>query len=60
LEGEFAPEPGFEIVPTADARALVAYLLSLNTDVPLFEAPFTAAQALAPAVETSTNAPVME
>jgi cytochrome c oxidase cbb3-type subunit 2 len=30
LEGVFAPEPGFEVVPTYDARALVAYLKRLD------------------------------
>lgn len=30
LEDEWAPEEGYEIVPTRDARALVAYLLSLD------------------------------
>jgi cbb3-type cytochrome oxidase cytochrome c subunit len=50
LDGELSPEPGFEIVPTDEAKALVAYLLSLKSDVPLFEAPFSAlagAQAVA-------------
>ncbi len=41
LTGEFAPPAGFEIVPTDDARALVAYLLSLRADAPLFESPVT-------------------
>lgn len=44
-----------ELVPTEDARALVAYLVSLRADAPLFEAPFTAA--VPPAV-ASTNSPV--
>lgn len=35
-------EAGYEIVPTDKARALVAYLQSLHSDVPLFEAPFSA------------------
>ena len=30
LEGEWAVEPGYQIVPTSDAKALVAYLLSLK------------------------------
>ena len=30
LEGEFAPEAGWEIVPTYDAKALVAYLKRLD------------------------------
>ncbi len=33
------PEPGYEIVPTYDAEALVAYLISLNRSYPLPEAP---------------------
>jgi len=55
LEGDLSPEPGFEIVPTDEAKALVAYLVSLKSDVPLFEAPFTAA-VTSPAV-AATNAP---
>ena len=35
----FGPEPGHEIVPAEEARALVAYLLSLKYDTALFEAP---------------------
>ncbi len=34
-----APLDGYEVVPTADAEALVAYLLSLNRKYPLPEAP---------------------
>lgn len=37
-EGE-APPPGYEVVPTARADALVAYMLSLKTDYSLPEAP---------------------
>jgi cytochrome c oxidase cbb3-type subunit II len=33
-------ELGYEVVPTPQARALAAYLLSLKKDVALFEAPF--------------------
>jgi len=33
-------EPGFEIVPSQRARALVAYLQSLVATAPLFEAPY--------------------
>jgi cytochrome c oxidase cbb3-type subunit II len=39
LEGADAPRPGHEIVPTAEAEALVAYLLSLKRDYALPEAP---------------------
>jgi cytochrome c oxidase cbb3-type subunit 2 len=50
-----APAPGYEIVPTDDARALVAYLLSLKSDVPLFEAPFTSAVSAPATNATATN-----
>ena len=30
LKGDDAPQPGYEVVPTADAKALVSYLLSLD------------------------------
>ncbi|MGC6423367.1 MAG: cbb3-type cytochrome c oxidase subunit II [Lentimonas sp.] len=36
---EYSPEPGYEIVPTRDAEALVAYLLSLKLNYSLPEAP---------------------
>ncbi|MBE2214982.1 MAG: cbb3-type cytochrome c oxidase subunit II [Opitutaceae bacterium] len=39
LTGDWAPPPGYEVVPTARAEALVAYLLSLRTDYDLPEAP---------------------
>jgi len=39
LPPEFAPPTGIEIVPKPEAKALVAYLLSLHADTPLFEAP---------------------
>jgi cytochrome c oxidase cbb3-type subunit II len=39
LKGEFAPPAGYEVVPTTEARELVAYLLSLNRNYPLKEAP---------------------
>jgi cytochrome c oxidase cbb3-type subunit 2 len=43
LPKEFAPADGYEVVPKAEAKQLVAYLLSLRADAPLFEAPFTPA-----------------
>jgi cbb3-type cytochrome oxidase cytochrome c subunit len=49
---EFEPPAGFEIVPTPEAQALVAYLMSLHSDTPLFEAPMTAPSA--PAATNST------
>lgn len=42
LEGEFAPAPGFEVVPRPEAHALMAYLLSLQSSVSLPEAPIPA------------------
>ncbi len=38
LEGKWAPEPGYEVVPTEDAKALVAYLLAQNRSHELKEA----------------------
>lgn len=55
LDAPFAPEPGYEIIPTEKAIALATYLQSLRSDAPLFEAPFTAAGA--PAAPAATNAP---
>ena len=50
LPKEFAPPAGYEVVPKPEAKQLVAYLMSLHADVPLYEAPFTP-------VQVSTNAP---
>lgn len=41
LKKEFAPPADFEVVPTAEAKQLAAYLVSLKNNVPLYEAPFT-------------------
>jgi cytochrome c oxidase cbb3-type subunit 2 len=38
---DFPPPSGCEVVPTPEAKQLVAYLLSLKADAPLYEAPFT-------------------
>ena len=38
LPAEMAPAEGFEVVPKAEAKSLVAYLLSLNRSHPLKEA----------------------
>jgi cbb3-type cytochrome oxidase cytochrome c subunit len=43
LPAGFEPKPGYEVVPTDAARALVAYLQSLNSAKPLYEAPMAAA-----------------
>jgi cytochrome c oxidase cbb3-type subunit II len=37
----FGPPAGYEVVPTAQAQGLAAYLLSLRADVPLHDAPFS-------------------
>jgi cytochrome c oxidase cbb3-type subunit 2 len=50
LPKEFAPADGYEVVPKPGAKLLVAYLVSLHADVPLYDAPFTPQTA-------STNAP---
>lgn len=39
LTGDDAPKKGYEVVPSAEAKNLVAYLLSLRHDYPLPEAP---------------------
>jgi len=39
LTGPYAPTDGYEVIPTEEAKALVAYLLSLKRDYPLPEAP---------------------
>ena len=52
-------QPGFEVVPTDAAEALVAYLMSLSAQVELFEAPVPrrpGANTNAPAGTTDTNA----
>ncbi|MGH8046320.1 MAG: cbb3-type cytochrome c oxidase subunit II [Chthoniobacterales bacterium] len=38
VHGPNAPPPGYEVVPTQEARELVAYLLSLRHNYPLTEA----------------------
>jgi cytochrome c oxidase cbb3-type subunit II len=50
LTGSDAPPEGWEIVPTFDARCLVAYLMSLNQSHPLKEVRSTAPAAASPAV----------
>ncbi len=50
-------EDGFEIVPGEDADALVAYLLSLQSQVSLPEAPLPAPATNAVPADAGTNAP---
>src|SRR5205823_4564721 len=49
LRGEGAPGEGWEIVPTYDAKCLVAYLMSLNQSHPLNEVKSAASPAASPA-----------
>lgn len=56
LEGDYAPPAGYEVVPRAEAKALVAYLLSLHAGAPLYEAPLSVASAPA-ATAAATNSP---
>lgn len=49
-------EVGFEIVPKPEAEALVAYLLSLSSDAPLYSAPFPLEKTNAPALKTGAPA----
>jgi len=49
LRGDEAPGEGWEIVPTYDAKCLVAYLMSLNQSHPLSEVKSVAAPAASPA-----------
>jgi cbb3-type cytochrome oxidase cytochrome c subunit len=53
LPAELALDPAYEIVPLPEANALVAYLLSLRADAPLFVAPVSVASL--PSANTSTN-----
>jgi len=41
LPAGFEAPAGFEVVPTAEASELAAFLLSLHADAPLYEAPYT-------------------
>jgi cytochrome c oxidase cbb3-type subunit 2 len=56
LPDQFAPGPGYEVIPRPQARALAAYLLSLHQDGYLFEVPPPPLpQTIAPATN-ATNA----
>jgi cytochrome c oxidase cbb3-type subunit II len=56
LTGSEAPPEGFEIVPRPEARALVSYMLSLQAEVRLFEAPVPVPPTNAVDSASSTNA----
>jgi len=49
LEGRDAPPPGWEVVPTYEAKCLVAYLMSLDQSHPLKEVKTAAGGAAPPA-----------
>lgn len=55
LKGDEAPGEGWEIVPTYDAKALVAYLMSLNQSHPLSEVKSVAAPAGSPAASPAAQ-----
>jgi cbb3-type cytochrome oxidase cytochrome c subunit len=57
LRGDEAPAEGWEIVPTYDAKCLVAYLMSLNQSHPLPEVKSAAAPAGSPAASPATAQP---
>jgi cbb3-type cytochrome oxidase cytochrome c subunit len=50
-------EPGYELVPNEEARALVAYLMSLRADSPILERPLTGAAPPPAASAAATNNP---
>jgi len=56
LTGDYAPPDGYEVVPSAEVKALVAYLLSLHAGAPLYEAPLSVVSAPA-ATAAATNSP---
>jgi cytochrome c oxidase cbb3-type subunit 2 len=53
LPPQFAPEPGYEVIPSPDALALAAYVANLRQDSYLFEVPPPEVKTNAP----GTNAP---
>jgi cytochrome c oxidase cbb3-type subunit 2 len=53
LPPELSPEPGYEVLPKPEANALVAYLMSLRANEPIFSAPVSVA---APPAAPDTNA----
>jgi cbb3-type cytochrome oxidase cytochrome c subunit len=55
LRGDEAPGEGWEIVPTYDAKCLVAYLMSLNQSHPLAEVKSAAAPARSPAASPAAQ-----
>jgi cbb3-type cytochrome oxidase cytochrome c subunit len=56
LPDAFKPQEGFEIVPKPEAKALVAYLMSLRASAQLFEAPMLLPADPGPAATNNDNA----
>jgi cytochrome c oxidase cbb3-type subunit 2 len=57
LSGSDAPPEGWEIVPTFDAKCLVAYLIALNQSHPLNEVKSVGGAPAAPAPAAGSPAP---
>jgi cbb3-type cytochrome oxidase cytochrome c subunit len=57
LTGSDAPPEGWEIVPTYDAKCLVAYMMALNQSHPLKDVRSAGAPAAAPAAASPSPAP---
>jgi len=56
LPSPLAPPPGYEVVPSPEAKALAAYLVSLRADASLFNAPMTVPGTAATPAETGVPA----
>ncbi len=57
LTGSDTPPEGWEVLPTFDAKCLVAYLMSLNQSHPLKEIRSAAPAAAAPAAAAPAASP---
>jgi len=57
LSGSDTPPEGWEVLPTFDAKCLVAYLMSLNQSHPLKEVRSAAPTGAAPAVPAPAASP---
>jgi cytochrome c oxidase cbb3-type subunit II len=57
LSGSDTPSEGWEVLPTFDAKCLVAYLMSLNQSHPLKEVRSAAPAGAAPAVPAPAASP---
>ena len=57
LPPELAVDQGYEVVPTPEANALVAYLVSLRADAPLFVAPLSVASSASSGSAATNTSP---